>query len=162
MQVVTAIDGGQVESTERPTQIVPVSPADPTKVEKALKIFQASFKQPPDDNEVLDATGIGQQQGSNAQAMVNLQDLNQETGLIGDVQIEFVPELGLVIVKGNKRDVQRVLEVIEKIKKQSVETQPRSKSIHSSMWIAPLWQRWLPIFTTKSWLNVKDKSVLPP
>jgi type II secretion system protein D len=40
------------------------------------------------------------------------------------VQIEFVGELGLVIVKGAKRDVQRVLEVIERIKKQSEETQP--------------------------------------
>ncbi len=47
--------------------------------------------------------------------------------LFGDVQIEFIEDLDLVIIKGAKRDVQRTLEVIEQIKKKSQETQPLIK-----------------------------------
>lgn len=45
-------------------------------------------------------------------------------GLFGDVQIQFVPELGVIIVRGAKRDVQRVMSVIEEIEAAAVETQP--------------------------------------
>ncbi|MEZ6087241.1 MAG: secretin N-terminal domain-containing protein [Pirellulaceae bacterium] len=47
------------------------------------------------------------------------------SGLFGDVQIEFVPELGVIIVRGSKRDVARVMEVIEQIEQQSAVTQPK-------------------------------------
>ncbi len=40
-------------------------------------------------------------------------------GLIGTVDISFVPEMGLTIIKGNKNDVQRVQDVIERIKNQT-------------------------------------------
>ena len=39
------------------------------------------------------------------------------SGLIGDVDLSFVPEMGLVIIKGGKGDVQRVQEVVDGIKK---------------------------------------------
>ena len=45
-------------------------------------------------------------------------------GLIGDTQIQFVPELGIIIVRGAKRDVERVMEVIRQIEEQSAITQP--------------------------------------
>ncbi len=35
-------------------------------------------------------------------------DLEAEVGMLGDVQIEFIPELGVIILRGNKRDVERV------------------------------------------------------
>lgn len=46
------------------------------------------------------------------------------SGVIGDTQIEFVPELGTIIIKGAKRDVQRVMDVIKEIEKQSEVTKP--------------------------------------
>lgn len=46
------------------------------------------------------------------------------SGIIGDTQIQFVPELGIIIVRGAKRDTQRVLDVIAQIERQSVVTQP--------------------------------------
>ncbi len=49
---------------------------------------------------------------------------DEGTGIIGETQIQFVPQLGIFIVRGAKKDVQRVLEVIEQIEKQSVITQP--------------------------------------
>ncbi len=37
---------------------------------------------------------------------------DEGTGIIGETQIQFVPQLGIFIVRGAKKDVQRVLEVI--------------------------------------------------
>ncbi len=139
LQVVSAIDNGATDSSS-PTQVVPLGQADPNKVEKALRVIQASYQPPinpntqdpnlePMDPQTTDATTFGQPQVAPGQdptstAVGSLDEIGADSGLFGDVQIEFVGELGLVIVKGAKRDVQRVLEVIERIKKQSEETQP--------------------------------------
>ena len=48
----------------------------------------------------------------------------EAAGMIGDTQIQFVPELGIIIVRGAKKDTQRVLDVIKQIEEQSVLTQP--------------------------------------
>ncbi len=48
----------------------------------------------------------------------------EPVGLLGDVQIEFIPELGVIILKGNKRDVQRVQAIIDEIEEQSKTTRP--------------------------------------
>jgi general secretion pathway protein D len=52
------------------------------------------------------------------------EEMPEEAGLFGDVQIQFVPELGVIVVRGAKRDVQRVMSVIDEIEKAAVETQP--------------------------------------
>lgn len=44
-----------------------------------------------------------------------------DAGVIGDTQIQFVPELGTIVVRGAKRDVTRVLDVIKEIEDQRVE-----------------------------------------
>ena len=49
---------------------------------------------------------------------------DEAAGMIGDTQIQFVPELGIIIVRGAKKDTQRVLDVIKQIEDQSVLTQP--------------------------------------
>ncbi len=59
------------------------------------------------------------------------------SGIIGDTQIQFVPELGIIIVRGAKRDTQRVLDVIKQIEEQSAITQPevevyRLKNLNST------------------------------
>lgn len=46
------------------------------------------------------------------------------SGLIGETQIQIVPELGTIIIKGPKRDVQRVMDVIKQIEDQSEITKP--------------------------------------
>ncbi|QDU96843.1 secretin N-terminal domain-containing protein [Lignipirellula cremea] len=45
-------------------------------------------------------------------------------GTIGPVQIEFVEGLDAIVVRGNKRDVERVLKIIQEIEDLSGETQP--------------------------------------
>jgi type II secretion system protein D len=126
-QVVTAIDIGQADPA-RPTQIVPITPATPERIERAIKLVKlASYQQPAQEDQATGAArmtppGVGDD--APATAIGTPEGLSTGSGLIGDVDISFVPEMGLVIVKGSKKDVQRVLEVIEQIKKQSVDTAP--------------------------------------
>ena len=128
-QVVSAIDLA-TSDPQRPTQIVPITPATPERIEKAISLVRlASFQQPPQDEQSTGSARVAnpqnpQDDNTPGMAVGSPDALSSGTGLIGDVDISFVPEMGLVIVKGGKRDVQRVLEVIEQIKKQSAETQP--------------------------------------
>ena len=130
-QVITAIDIGQVDPN-RPTQIIPINPATPERIERALKLIKlASYQQPGQlPGQEDEATGTAQirpRTGDDERATIiaSPDAVSAGSGLIGDVDISFVPEMGLVIIKGSKRDVQRVQEVIEQIKKQSTETQPQ-------------------------------------
>ncbi len=45
-------------------------------------------------------------------------------GRIGDVQIEFLEGLDVMVVRGKKADVERVLKIIDEIERQSEETKP--------------------------------------
>lgn len=63
------------------------------------------------------------QPGPDGRAMAD--DL-EGAGPLGDVQIEYVPELGQIIVKGATRDVQRVMELIKEIESKAELTQPDS------------------------------------
>ncbi|MEQ1824298.1 MAG: secretin N-terminal domain-containing protein [Pirellula sp.] len=125
-QVVTAIDMGQADPN-RPTQIVPISPATPERIERAIKLvryatYQQPGQRPVEEDEATSVQRLGQENAPTT--LLQSQDGLASSGLIGDVEISFVPEMGLVIIKGSKKDVQRVNEVIEQIKKQSIETAP--------------------------------------
>ena len=45
-------------------------------------------------------------------------------GLVGPVQIEFLEGLDVLVVRGNRRDVERVMQIIRQIEEMSVETEP--------------------------------------
>ncbi len=129
LQVISAIDNGAA-TPDKPTRIVPLAPADPLLVESTVRLIRTSLKQNPQNNQdqTTEQSSVGPVQGRagldpQTTALLALSD-STEGGLFGDVQLEFVPELGLVVAKGNKKDVQRVLEVIEKIKLQSQGTKP--------------------------------------
>jgi general secretion pathway protein D len=118
-QVVYSLDQGQAD-TRNTTHVIPVAPAEPRSVRRAIQLVRATLQ---DANQQAEAqVQVGDD--APASAVGTLDDLSSESGLFGDVQIEFVDDIGLVIIRGSKRDVQRVLEVIEKIKKSAEETQP--------------------------------------
>lgn len=137
MQIIYALDMGQSDPY-RATHVMPLAPADPGRVRQAVQLVRAAYQQ--DDNQQVTAqvpAGQGQprqprqpQPGEPANpddpamAIGSTDTLGADTGLFGDVQIEFIEDLDLVIIKGSKRDVQRTLEVIDQIKKKSEETQP--------------------------------------
>ncbi|MCM2374409.1 secretin N-terminal domain-containing protein [Aporhodopirellula aestuarii] len=51
-------------------------------------------------------------------------DDDTDGGVIGDTEIQIVPDSGLIIIKGAKRDVERIKEVIAEIEAQAKITQP--------------------------------------
>jgi len=125
LKVIGAIDQGRKKNEEAP-QIIQLAPADPKRVERALNMVRTVALQQKAEEEKILQVGPAGGKGDDApsSAIGSIDSLGADTGLFGDVQIEFVDALGLVIVKGSKRDVARVLEVIEQIKAQSKETQP--------------------------------------
>ena len=74
---------------------------------------QATVPPASDDEEEVTATipMPGTQEGEGA-------------GLIGAVQIEMLEDLNMIVIKGHKRDVQQVLQLIKEIEDISVETEP--------------------------------------
>lgn len=88
----------------------------------------AAFQQPPGafqtDEDESDAFPPGVDQPVPPQQPDPQAQGDEASGIIGDTQIQFVPELGIIIVRGAKKDTQRVLDVIKQIEEQSVVTQP--------------------------------------
>ncbi len=121
LQVMQSLDESQVDKV-RTTHVMPLSPAEPRRVKRAFQLVKATVPQ----QDQTSATINPNQQGNPndpATAILNKDGIG-ESGLFGDVQIEFIEEIDLVIIRGSKRDVERTLEVIEKIKEQAASTQP--------------------------------------
>lgn len=57
-------------------------------------------------------------------ATVPFSGVEQGAGLIGPVQIEMLEGLDVILIRGHKRDVQQVVEIIQQIEKLSTETEP--------------------------------------
>lgn len=54
----------------------------------------------------------------------------EEGGLIGPVQIEYIEGLDAMVIRGHKRDVERVKKIINDIISASVETEPQIEIVH--------------------------------
>ena len=129
-QVIRTLD--QVQSDPRAsTRIVPLAPAEPRRVKRAFHLVRTTIQeqagQPASGGQA--AGGISEAQveiGPDGQAMAmgSLDTLGSGNSLFGNVQIEFIEEIDLVIIRGSQRDVERALKVIDEIKKQAKESQP--------------------------------------
>ncbi len=62
--------------------------------------------------------------GGEAAAPAPAADAAEGSGLIGPVQIEFLEGMDAIMIRGHKRDVERVRKIIEDIERLSKETQP--------------------------------------
>lgn len=102
----------------------------------AAMIFQPEPEQPAEGNANEDdnaAQIIGQPQGGKPIEIPDQPNPNnpqftispeEDGGLIGPVQIEFLEGLDVIVVRGHKRDVERITNIINDIERLSVETQP--------------------------------------
>lgn len=133
------------------TQVVRVENAEPAPIQRAVRLlgsleesnggnavtriagtpFAVAVQQEGDQPPAGDAAEAnGPQDEDQVQAAQPAQDgtaaiaAAENLGLIGDVQIQFVPELGIIVLKGSKRDVARVQELIDEIEQKSELTQP--------------------------------------
>ncbi|GIW97360.1 MAG: hypothetical protein KatS3mg111_0693 [Pirellulaceae bacterium] len=122
-QVVFSLDTGKAAQGQT-THIVPLAPAEPRRVQQAFQLIRATFQQGQGGSEGDVQAQVDVSDEEQATAIGTIDTLGADSGLFGDVQIEFIEEIDLVIIKGSKSDVRRTLEVIEKIKEQARKTQP--------------------------------------
>lgn len=147
-RVVAALDrprGG----VEQQTDLVPLSRADPKKVQRAVTLLEtsgatagktaaqlASLPQPqegapPADAAPAPAPGDAAPGEGAATPGDGAADLPvDEGGLIGPVQIEYLEGLNVIVIRGHKRDVERVRKIIGEIEDVSVVTQPAIEILH--------------------------------
>jgi general secretion pathway protein D len=117
-QVLNSLDNGHADETTS-TNVVPFAPAQPRSIQRMIRLVKATVS--PRNNQQQDPENPDEQ----TSAVVGKDGPQLDSGLLGDVQIEVVDSLGLVIVRGRKSDVQRVLQVIEQIKQQATLTEPQ-------------------------------------
>ncbi|MBX3424003.1 MAG: hypothetical protein KF752_20795 [Pirellulaceae bacterium] len=122
IRVIHSLDQGQADRRAT-THVVPLAPAQPRSVQRMIRLVSAQLPSEQDE----ESEGNSSQQGDRQEAVTALgsvDSLSAAGGLLGDVQIEVVSDIGLIIVKGAKRDVERALAVIDQIKAQAKITEP--------------------------------------
>lgn len=151
-RVIQAVDASREKPSEQ-TAVVPFAKADPTKIQRAIGLIGAATKDPAAVAKMLAAaTGArrrahigqfvsmvfqpeggqpapaGQPAPEGGQPDVTVEqgsgDVADAIGRIGNVQIEFVPGLDILIIRGDKRDVELVRRIIQQIEELSLQTQP--------------------------------------
>ncbi len=138
-RVVAAIDVKR-DNPQRDTAIMPLRYAERDKVQIALAAFQEGEKvhwggemvsmifqpappvAPGPDEAPADAPPVPDVPPADGQPIAPPPD--DARGVIGPVQIEFLEGLDVIVLRGNKRDVERVVRIIEDIERLSAQTQP--------------------------------------
>lgn len=93
----------------------------------AAMIFQPGEQQDGDDAQPIQPADDGQDPPPVDQPIVQDEVTlgpDDDAGLIGPVQIEFLEGLDVIVVKGHRRDVERITRIINDIERLSAETQP--------------------------------------
>jgi type II secretory pathway component GspD/PulD (secretin) len=126
-------------SSSHVTEIVKLENAEPAPIQRALRLLsdlrlQDAVMVTPNNGGTFRRAVFqqGAETGNNRQGRGDvapsepLPEATPEagTGVIGDTDIQFVPELGIIIIKGAKKDVERVRSVIAQIEQQAEITQP--------------------------------------
>ena len=133
---IAALDQPQARPSDL-MELVRLFYAEPAPIQRAIRLMgglqepattsspesvfrQAAFQ---DGVQVEAAVPFANQEGLDGNFSISGED-EGGAGVIGDTQIQFVPELGTIIIRGAKRDVQRVMDVIKEIEEQSEVTKP--------------------------------------
>ncbi|TWU18470.1 secretin N-terminal domain-containing protein [Allorhodopirellula heiligendammensis] len=85
----------------------------------------AAFMQNAGDSDEVVEEEIPTPSADVAAAVADAAAEDAEGGVIGDTDIQIVPDSGLIIIKGAKRDVERIKQVIAEIEAQAKITQPQ-------------------------------------
>lgn len=133
-KVVEAMDAKPQQGEDTPT-LVPLNQSDPAKVEQAIGLLKALQKagglgtpkpmqfvaqdQPVVPAGEQPAKPAGEAPPATAESAIVGGDAP-----IGPVTIEILDELGIIIIRGKKRDVERVQKIIQEIEDQSALTAP--------------------------------------
>ena len=129
-KLIRALDAKR-SSSRVSTRVVSLRSADPASVQMAIRAIHAGNVLRKNGNGVL-AMQASQQQpatGDPPAGQPQRGDPEQQS-LIGPVQIELIDGLDTIVIKGHKRDVERVIEIINQIEQISMETVPAIEILH--------------------------------
>lgn len=126
--IIRSLDKMPVAAGET-TEIMRLQNAEPAPIQRAIRLLREIETAGGNDVAVINGknyqTAVFQGDAAAAQpADAPADEAVGGAGVIGDTEIQFVPELGVIIVKGAKRDVARVQEVIAEIERNAEVTQP--------------------------------------
>ncbi len=103
------------------TEFVATKPGSEARIRKAVRSIQAKYLLAQTTSPGRNADADSEQ----ATATIDAGDADSvDVGLLGPVQIETIEGTDLIILRGNSRDVQRVLDVIEEIEEMSAAGEP--------------------------------------
>lgn len=135
-QMISSLDR-KARSQGEVMELLRIENAEPEPIQRALRLlrrleggekgFNGVQNLPADSpfrNAVFQQDAAGQAAQPAAPQQGDAPDEDGGAGVIGDTQIQFVPELGTIIIRGAKRDVERVMDVIKQIEEQSKVTKP--------------------------------------
>jgi type II secretion system protein D len=146
-QVIAALDA-RPDADGTVTQLVATKPASQARVRQVLDVVQshsggqvdavprlfAAFQQPasaetaPTNGGAQQPTGGGDapaRSPADVQTAIDAANLAQAAGeLLGPVQVSFVEGLDVIVLRGNERDVERVMQIIQQIEQLSAVTTP--------------------------------------
>ncbi len=142
-QVIRILDAKQI-TPDQQTRFVPLKLADRGQVRKAMAAVQTSSAATPaqtvavakpapaipqwNQTQLAQADNAAPNTGDapppKAPAADGVPNPDEAPGLIGPVQIEFLEGLDVIVVRGQKRDVARVVKIINEIEQLSADTQP--------------------------------------
>ena len=139
-QIVRMLDQPPTSDSQQ-TQLVPVEHADPQQIRQTVAMMQqaANEEQPGDVEQVSmlfqpqdqpaqppaaqPPAAAADQPAPAASDAVSAEDIDVG-GVLGPVQIEFVEGLDVIVLRGNRRDVERLQRIIQDIERLSQETLP--------------------------------------
>jgi type II secretion system protein D len=122
-KVLAALDAKAAGDQSQPL-LLPLQQADPAKVLEAVQLLgkaqPVAFQQPRQ----LQLLAQNEPAAKPADAPATPADHENSEGPIGPVTIEILDGLDVIVVRGKKRDVERVQKIIADIERQSLQTTP--------------------------------------
>jgi len=113
-------------SVRRAVEAIRTSGATPLRDTPVVAQVLQDPNQPPGRSAPRPAVGNGNTPNGNTP----VEAMADAGGLIGPVQIELLEGLGVMVIKGHQRDVDRVVEIINRIDQLSAETEPDVRIHH--------------------------------
>ncbi len=112
-QIIAALDAP--EAADKVTQVLAADKAAAPQVRQAVTVLLAQAQQPAGGAAAAPPGGV----------RVEEAPAGNDQGLLGPVQIEVVEGTDLFVIRGNPRDVERVMEVIRQIEAMSRVSEPK-------------------------------------
>ena len=130
-------------------RLVPIARSTPDSIARLIAILRVAmsggrpwagdmvgmiFQQQPQGNQPAGGPAgdeiESQPVGPNPAAMQLVQQMAGEGGVLGNVRLEFIEGLDIIVIRGNKRDVDRVVALINQIEILSQRTEPKIELVH--------------------------------